>query len=305
MGFFNSFGAALSGAGKAGTQALADISRFTAADMLEQRRNEMDMQKQQKLLEAQRAMHTETINATSTQRDLDRQSAQQIAREGNQTHKDIAHEGNVTSTTNVETQVEAQKGIADLNAKTTKEVHKEDRLSAKEIATLNSNTQKDIAAGNRTSSENIAKIQVEGQKSIHAADRLLKKYEIDTTADASSRIASSKAINEVGNEITRLNALLANPMLDPPVAKTLKERLGRLEGIHDAYSRVLLPPGERAAASAAPKKNLPPFQFPKGFNPSPAPATRTGPGPLNAPGIKVLPVPSAGEQEMMKRALNP
>ena len=120
-----------------------------------------------------------------------------------------------------------------------------------------------------------------------------------------TRTAASKAISEVGNEITRLNTLLANPMLDPagPHAKNLVDRLKRLEGLHDSYSRYLKPAGtpDAPTAETAPA----PFNLGK-YAPKP-PAGKVAPGAkeglLNSPGIRVLPTPSEDVQAQYRSLL--
>lgn len=293
MGFLTVAGA-ISGAGKAGQQAFSDMSRFAAADMMETRRQEMDLQKQERLLEAQRGMHRETIEATSREKGLDRKSTEYVATSGMQSHETIAQGQNETTI-----------AVHKADRESTERVHQDDRLSHEAIAKLNADTSKSIAAGHDANTKDIAKINTDATKSIHYADRLMKKYEIETTADNSTKMATSRALTEIGNETTRLTALLANPMLDPATAKELQGRLGKLERIHDAYSRSMLPEGEKGAAASTPKKNLPPFKFPQNFSAPPPKSGGGYPGSFRTPGVKVLPMPGEQEQEMMGRALQP
>lgn len=269
------------------------MMRFKAADMMETRRNEMDLKKQEKLLEAQRAMHTETIEANKNEKALDRGQQTSIVDKQLKQGKDIAIMQESGATVRAEGDRLARRDLADA-----------DRLSHETIAKLNADTQKAIAAGHDANAKDIAKINTDAQKSIHYADRLMKKYEIEMSADSATKTSTARALTEIGNETTRLTALLANPMLEPESAKALKERLTKLENIHDAYSRSMLPEGEKGAAASTKSKPLPPFQFPKNYGPAPKPGGGY-PGSFKAPGVKVLPVPGDLEQEMMNRALNP
>lgn len=292
MGFLTALGA-ISGAGRAGQQAFSDISRFAASDMMEKRRQEFDLEKQARLLDAQREMNANTIAATSKENALNRGSHEYISTSGMQSQEKIATGHDETTEKIHRSDRESQE-----------RVRKDDRLSHEKISELNNTTHKEIADKGRASQETIAKLNTDTQKSIHYADRLMKKYEIELGSDSATKMSTSRALTEIGNETTRLTALLANPMMDPEAAKALQGRLKKLEGIHDAYSRSMLPEGEKGAAASAPTKTLPPFQFPKNMGPPP----KTGggyPGSFKPPGVKVLPMPGAMEQEMMGRALNP
>lgn len=294
MGFLTLAGA-ISGAGQAGQTAFQDMARFTAADMMERRRQEMDLQKQERMLEAQREMNRETIAATSKEKGMDRSLSRDLQ----------------------STELQSREAIAQGQNETTTAIHKRDRearseeakaaiLSNEKIAELTTQANKDIAAGHDANQKDIAKLNAATNQSIQKADRLMKKYEIEQTAENSTKLATSRALTEIGNETTRLTALLANPMLDPATTKALQERLNKLERIHDAYSRSMLPEGEKGAAASTGQKTLPPFQFPKGI---PAPSSGSlkpaYPGAFNAPGVKVLPLPGQAEQDAMGRALNP
>lgn len=292
MGFLTALGA-ISGAGQAGQQVFSDLIRFKAADMMETRRSELDMKKQEKMLEAQREMHRETIEATKSEKALDRGQQTAITDKTLKQTKEIAY-----------LQESGQNSRAEGDRLARKDIAEGDRLSHENIAKLNADTQKAIAAGHDANAKDVAKINVDAQKSIHYADRLMKKYEIEMSADSATKTSTARALTEIGNETTRLTALLANPMLEPESAKALKERLTKLENIHDAYSRSMLPEGEKGAAASTKPKTLPPFQFPKNYGPAPKPGGGY-PGSFKSPGVKVLPVPGDLEQEMMNRALNP
>lgn len=294
MGFLTLAGA-ISGAGQAGQAAFQDMARFTAADMMERRRQEMDLQKQERMLEAQRGMHRETIEATAKEKALDRRLTLDAQ----------------------STELNSREAIAQGANETTMAVHKLDRdarsedtkatiLSHEKIAELTTQANKDIAAGHDANQKDIAKLNAATNQSIHKADRLMKKYEIEMTSENATKLATKGALVEIGNETTRLTALLANPMLDPETTKALQERLQKLERMHDAYSRSMLPEGEKAAATSKAQQALPPFQFPKGI---PAPSSGGSkpayPGAFNAPGVRVLPLPGQAEQDAMGRALNP
>lgn len=284
----------VSGAGNSIKESLNDVMKHEMLTSLDDRRQQFENLRQQRLLEAQRGMHSDTITAAAEQGRLTRENATSLA------DKQIGSNEKLASLIDTRTRELANaedRRVRDVEGernKTTENVHREDRQSQERVATL-------------TRDANVA---------IHEADRKLKKYEIDTTAESLTRTAASKAIVEVGNELTRLNTLLANPMLDPngPHAKNLTDRLKRLEDLHLAYSQYLKPGATESAAPAAPAEK-PAFNLGK-YAPK-APASAAPPaeekGLLNSPGIRVLPVPSEDvqksyapstiEQEMMRRSI--
>lgn len=273
----------VSGAGKAVREGLSDVMKYEMASSLDARRQEMENLRQQRMLEAQRGMHTESIAATGEQGRLTREHATGLADKQIGAQERLAGKADVRERELAAMQDTRLKELADKQIKSNETIHEGDRTSQEKVATLN-----------RQSVE-----------AIHDADRKLKRYEIDTSAESLTRTAASKAISEVGNEITRLNTLLANPMLDPagPHAKNLVDRLKRLEGLHDSYSRYLKPAG----TPEAPVSETQPTTFNLGrYAPKP-PAGKVAPaakeGILNSPGIRVLPVPSDAVQEQYRSLL--
>lgn len=285
---------AVSGAGNAIKEGASDIMKHQMLIDLEKTRQAYDDKRQEKMLEAQRGMHTETIAATAEQGRLQREQLATLTGQ----------------------KIKSEEQIASGRNQTEREIAAGNRASAETIASGHDTTTKDIHENDRTSAERIAALNRNSAERIHDADRLLKKYEIDTTSESLTRTAASKAIGEVGSEITRLNTLLANPMLDPagPQYKNLLTRLQRLEGLHDAYSRYLKPGGvtsESTPASAS-TPTQPAFNYgkyaPKAPSASVAPSNvaPTQPdGLLNSPGIRVVPMPSADVQNKMRQALPP
>lgn len=287
----------VSGAGKALQTGLGDIAKYEMSRSLEETRRQYDDLRQQRMLEAQRGMHLETIAATAEQGRLTREH--QAGLQQQQLGHDIVKD----------TMLDARVRELEKNKeKLTRDISKEEILSREKIG-----------RDTNVSHETIARLNRDSNEAIHLADRTLKKYEIETTAESLTRTAASKAISEVGNEITRLNTLMANPMLDPngPHAKSLVERLKRLEQLHDAYSSYLRPPGAAAPMSEAPKESAP-FNLGKFGSkkaaPAPAAVTPSAPqGLLNSPGVRVLPgpseeiqrqyAPSTIEDEMMRQSI--
>lgn len=273
----------VSGAGNALKEGLSDVMKYEMASSLDARRQEMDNLRQQRMLDAQRGMHTETIAAGAEQGRLTREQAVVLA----------------------DKQIGATERLADKTDTRERDLAGQVDKRVRELTERQVGSTETIHEKDRTSAEAIAKLNRASAEAIHNADRALKRYEIDTTAESMTRTAASKAINEVGNEITRLNTLLANPMLDPagPHAKNLVDRLKRLEGLHDSYSRYLKPAG----APEAPMTEAQPAPFNLGkYAPKP-PAGKVAPGAkeglLNSPGIRVLPTPSEDVQAQYRSLL--
>lgn len=273
----------VSGFGNAIKEGLSDVMKYEMASSLDARRQEMDNLRQQRMLDAQRGMHRETIAMQREQGDKTREHQSGLAEKQMGTQIVLSTQADLRARELAGMEDKRVREVENERNKTTKEVHENDR----------------------DSQEYVAEITRDANVAIHNADRKLKKYEIDTSAESLTRTAASKAISEVGNEITRLNTLLANPMLDPagPHAKNLVDRLKRLEGLHDSYSRYLKPAG----APEAPTAETPPAPFNLGkYAPKP-PAGKVAPGAkeglLNSPGIRVLPTPSEDVQAQYRSLL--
>lgn len=285
----------VSGAGKSLQSGLGEIAKYEMARSIEDTRRQYDDLRQQRLLEAQRGMHTESLAAT--------------ARQGEETRTLQREQHQERLGFDILQQTKKDELARDLAAK--------EDTRVREIEAQREGSAERIHAADRGSQEKIAELNRKSTEAIHEADRALKKYEIETSAESLTKTAASKAIAEVGNEITRLNTLMANPMLDPngAQAKNLVDRLKRLEQLHDAYSSYLSPKGMESASRPA-EKELPSFNLGK-YAPkkaTPAPAAVEPKGLLNSPGVRVLPVPSEdvqrqyapstlSEDELMRRSI--
>ena len=130
------------------------------------------------------------------------------------------------------------------------------RESQERIASEGRQSQESIASEARTSQERIASAHDRVTEAIHSADRLLKKQEIESANDISTRSTAMKGVTETGNEILRIGSIMKDPMLDRNSGeyKTLVERMRRLERQYNAYTRAV------GLAKDEPAPQRPPFK---------------------------------------------
>lgn len=131
MGMSLGMAGALSGGGKGLLDSLGEIQKFSLAEHLENKRAEIEDKRQARMLDAQRAMHRETIAAAAAEGKLTRGSHEKIAEAANQIHKDVAEINRKSAETIAEKRNQSEASIAGLNRTSQETIHAADRILKK------------------------------------------------------------------------------------------------------------------------------------------------------------------------------
>jgi hypothetical protein len=222
----------ISGAGEAGTKSLSMAQAQFGASQLQAERDAMDNLRQDRLLEAQRGMHTETLAATASEGKLTRAAASEEAGKNREHQTNMQGEQQTFQHgENVDTQTHQKALASDTNA-----LHRELALHHDDLLS------------------SIAKL-----------DRLQKGEHFDKTFTSAKLTAGSAAIQTLESEIRYARTLLANPLLDPKsaIAKSteadIAEAKQRLEGFVAKQAEMMGASGHLAtAAQPAPGFKLDP-----------------------------------------------